>query len=130
MRLKVLPLETWMCWESALEDCLESGRYPPVPARFRRPGIYLEGSQCWFELDNGSAYSYPVATFQYQLKLQSALDLNPRQVSALGQIVEARLATRVQRELLRHYRDAMEIRQVGRSSRKHMMQTLKVLKKD
>lgn len=130
MRLKVLPLETWMCWESALEDCLESGRYPPVPARFHRPGIYLEGTQCWFELENGSAYSYPVASFQYELKLKTALDLNPWQVSALQQIVAARLATRTQRELLRHYRDAMEIRQVGRSSSKQMMQTLKILRKD
>jgi hypothetical protein len=36
MRLKVVPLESWMCWEWARADCLESGRYQPVTSRFNQ----------------------------------------------------------------------------------------------
>lgn len=125
MRLKVLPLDTWMCYEITREDCLESDEYQPFPVRFNRPGIYLETSGkeavCWFELDNGCAYSYPVATFQYTLKLHNAWHLNQQQVVALQAIVATRLATRSQRELLRNYLDAWSTRAVYRNSRKHML---------
>ncbi|WP_150126454.1 hypothetical protein [Burkholderia cenocepacia] len=123
MRLKILPLESWMCWEHTLESCLESDMYSVVAARFHRPGIYLEGERCWFELDDGRAYSYPADTFRYSLKLHDGLRLDPQQVLALEAIVAARLATREQREMLINHQNAIETRRVYRDAQRHMMRT-------
>ena len=124
MRIKVLPLESWMEWDFTLENCLEGGRYTPVPVRFNRPGIYLEGTLSWFELENGCAYSYPTDQFQYTLKMHDALRLDPQQVRALKDIVAARLASRRQRELLTNHLNAMATREVYRNSRKHALRFL------
>lgn len=117
MRLKILPLAFWMVTEDLLADCLASGRYPPVPPRFDRPGVYLEGATCWFELGDGRAFAYDVSQVRYQLALAAASQLTERQAAALQGIVAQRLATKTQRTLLRHYQEALACRAVYRNSR-------------
>lgn len=118
MTLKTLPLESWMQDDEELAEVLESDRYPPCRVSVGRPGIYLEGPLCWFELDAQRAYAYPREDFTYKLRLLDASKLNERQVQALQQIVQQGLATKQQRQLLRDCRDSAEIRNTGRDSRK------------
>ena len=116
MRIKVLPLEYWMLWDDALEDCLESGRYPAALPLFYRPGIYLEGTACWFELADGNAFCYPRETFMHTLARLEAERLNARQVAALADIVAQRLATKQQRELLQMCRHVADLRETSRNA--------------
>lgn len=118
MTTKVLPLERWMCDEDSLADCLDSDRYAEVAPQFNRPGLYLSEGRCWFELATGKAYAYPVEYFEYSLALLDAQRLTVRQAAALEEMVKQRLATKVQRQLLQHYKEAMEIRNTYRQSRK------------
>lgn len=118
MNIKVLPLDFWMTHANLLEDCLADGRYCPVEVRFKRPGIYLEGDSCWFELDAERAYTYDKSYFTYTIELYEAMRLTVKQAAALKQIIELKLATRKQRELHCRYREAMEGRNVYRMSRK------------
>lgn len=121
MRTKVLPLDYWMQIPELLADCLAGGHYPAVLPRYHRPGLYLQGKDCWFEIQDGRAFCFPRHTFCYQLALLDAERLTIRQAAALAEVVRLKLATRAQRQLLYRYQDAMAVRQTYRSSRKHCL---------
>lgn len=120
-RLKVLPLDTWMEHTWLLEDALESDRYVGTAPRYHRPGIYLLGDQCWFELADGRAFTYEAPMFRYTLSLLVAADLTEAQAAALGAMARAKLATKAQLAKLRAYQDAYSCRAVYRNSRKTAM---------
>lgn len=121
-RIKVLPLESWMEWDS-VEDCLSL--YPTTAPTFHRPGIYRTPTQCWFELVDGRAFEYPTADFDFALRLLEAERLTARQAAALQAVVAQRLATKAQRQLLRDYEDHRQCRAVYRNSRKTAMRILR-----
>jgi len=118
--VKVLPLEYWMKVEWTLEDCLEGGRYTAVIPKFNRAGIYLkrekEKTECWFELGDGRAFSYPVDQFEYEMSLLDVERINHRQAAALKEIVAQRLATKEQAELLRTYDAKQELNGLVRNT--------------
>lgn len=118
MTIKVLPLEFWMEDAFFLEDCLEGGRYMPTPPRYKRPGIYLDGDACWFEVSATEAYSYPKEDFVYKLNVLNALRLNEHQAQSLKSVIAQKLASKEQRNLFHFYRDGLEIRKTGRMARK------------
>lgn len=113
--------------DELLADCLEGDAYPTVAPRFNRAGLYLEGPECWFELNDGRAFRYPRSTFLYELALREAERLTIRQADALAAVVRLKLATREQCQLLRHYQDAMESRRIYRSSRMHARRALRAI---
>jgi len=116
--LKVLPLEGWMLYTDE-EDIKELNLKEAVPI-FKRPGYYLFNNFCWFELPSGKAYNYDVATFKFELSLYEVSKYNNKQIEALKEIINQKLATKKQKELyylIRHYyqskdveRSAMRIR--------------------
>lgn len=118
-RIKMLPLDSWMIWHA--DEVTAEGRYQPMAPRFNRPGRYLEGADCWFELQDGRAFTYPQEDFLFALKMRDAERISERQAEALAAIVAQRLATAEQRAMLWAYRDMMAIRETGRSARKRMI---------
>lgn len=124
MTIKVMPLEFWMENPFFLEDCLAGGRYKPTPPRFMRPGIYVDGAACWFEVSATEAYTYPKEDFVYKLNVLNALRLNEHQARALSSVIAQKMASKEQRSLYRFYRDGMEIRNTGRMARKYRLEIL------
>ena len=101
MNIKVLRLNKWMMGDRMLEQCVAYDQiYVPVEPVFHRPGIYLHGDKCWFEVKDGRAWSYPKETFLREICLLDVEQLNHRQIAALSAIVVNKLATPEQRKLL------------------------------
>lgn len=121
MHIKILQLEMWMTEDWMREDLLGNERYRPVTARFHRPGIYRHGKDCWFELDDGRAFTFPRADFDFSMTLLDVERLSARQIQALRAIVAQKLATRTQRDLLYHCDCAREVRETYRGARKVAM---------
>lgn len=112
-------------------DCVHSTRrvYVRMDAKFRREGIYLLGKSCWFEVLDKSwqAWTFPVETFEFELQLREAERLNDRQIQALRLVVQQRLSTKHQREML-YFSDCLSMsREVGRNAR---LTRLKILGKE
>ena len=98
MRLKVLPLERWMLDDITpsfdfSDDELGSDKYPEIRPVFYRNGIYLQDNHCWIEV-LGRAFTYEVTSFKFSLALLESQRYNHRQISAIRQICEQRLATK------------------------------------
>ena len=101
MNTKVLRLHKWMMFGRMLEQCVAYDQiYAPVEPVYNRPGIYLHGNKCWFEVKDGRAWTYPKETFLREIRLLDIERLNHRQIAALSAIVQNKLATPEQRELL------------------------------
>lgn len=99
-KLKVLPSDYWMPDSPDEDDIQELDiRHKRVSPKFNRDGIYMQGKDCWFEAC-GYAWGYDRGMFLYKLSLHDAAALNHRQVAALQAVVDERLATKQQRELL------------------------------
>lgn len=129
--LKRLDLDSWMdpTWDVRAEkrDELLEKSYVPAPPVIGTPGIYLQRKICWFELRDGRAFNYEEEMFRYKLRILDAQKLNARQVSALRQVVEQKLATKKQRALLHDWDCAMETREVGRRAVIHRNRILSEL---
>ena len=111
MNIKVLQLERWMRSPKLREQCLQVGQlYKPTESIFNRPGLYLHGNECWFELADGRACTYPIDSFRRELELLNVQHLNHRQIHALEQIVENKLSTSHQRRLLQLARQNQSVR--------------------
>lgn len=114
-----------MLHDWTLEDCLEGGRYLAVTAKVQRPGLYLlsnaSGTECWFELEDGRAFTYRQCDFEYTLELLNSEKINARQAAALREIVAQRLATKEQRALLTRYDENLELTIIGRNARRSML---------
>ena len=124
-RLKVLQLDGWMSSEFLRTDSIELDptNYRKIEPIMQRDGVYLatDGSleleSCWFEV-NGEAYTYPAEQFRYTLDILDTWQrYNHRQIDALKQIINQKLATKQQRILWWRWRDAQKIRQSGREAR-------------
>ena len=100
-RVKALPLEHWMRWDFALDECLPN--YKECKPEIGKPGIYMVrnpgGKEAWFELEDGRAFDYRVEDFVLKLSLLNVGELNTRQVEALRTIVAQGLATKKQKRL-------------------------------
>jgi len=110
-KTKVLQLEFWMTnldEEELLECCKE------IPPKFNRDGYYCEVNNAWFEID-GKAYSTLAESFHYTLDLLEAEKLNARQVEALQQIFDQKLATKSQRKKLYFARQIEYLKDLNRS---------------
>ena len=115
--LKVLKLSYWMLprkrsdWEQERQSCLS--RYKQLTPIVNKPGRYKLGKQAWFEVD-GKAYSDNM--FDYDLSLLEASEYNSRQVAALQAVVEQKLATKQQANLLHMCNQVAYLRKLNRSA--------------
>lgn len=117
--IKVLPLPDWAMAPRRDAPYLQQSPIgglsrPPV---FHRPGVYLHGPYCWLELPDGTAASYSLTSFLYELRLYRASELNAKQAAALEAVVAARMATRQQQQLLDDYKEAQYLRNLYRSGK-------------
>lgn len=115
MKIKVLPLESWMLHDKFEDKLLGTKDYPTVERVFNRNGIYLKGKTCWVEV-NGTAYGYKPETFKRTLKLLNAEQYNDKQINALVCICTQKLATKQQKELLFTINSAKQIKSTYRRS--------------
>lgn len=123
MNVKRLNLDKWMMRnDNVFEETVK--QYEPFKRIFGKPGIYLYGDKCWFELPNGKSYLYSKEIFEYVLKMEEVKKLNQYQIEALRNIVKQKLATKEQRNLLYHYECMMMTRKTKRNT-KLMMSKLK-----
>lgn len=113
MRIKILPLESWMKSEWSRKSCNLIERNP----YYFKPNIYLIGDYCWFELSNGLAYEWDKNSFLYALRLYKASEYNYHQYDALKSIKIQKIATKKQLQLLNDIIDYKHIREVGRNSK-------------
>jgi hypothetical protein len=102
MTIKVLPAQRWMLSERGLNSVTSDPSAQPCPVRFNRPGIYLDGSDCWFEA-GGGAWKYCAAQFKYDLIAVSLLALNSRQAEALRTLIAQGLASENQEKIYQNY---------------------------
>ena len=129
--LKRLDLDSWMdpvweVWVEGRDELLEKS-YVPVPPAIGIPGIYLQRKICWFELKDGRAFKFEEEMFRYKLGLLVAQELNDRQANALRQVVDQRLATKKQRNLLYAWENARDLRKTGRQAQLSYSRILKTL---
>lgn len=119
MNLKRLDLDMWMATKWMLDDVLsQSTDYRPIEPRIGKPGRYLLGDECWFELPDGRAFTAPASGFRFDLARLQSWHLSEAQVLALRAIVKAKLATKRQRQMLYHRECAEAGRDIYRGSRK------------
>lgn len=115
MKIKVLPLESWMLRDKFADKLLGTKNYPTTEKVFNRNGIYLKGKTCWIEV-NGTAYRYNAEAFKSTLKLLNAEQYNDKQINALVCICTQKLATKQQKELLFTINAAKQIKNTYRRS--------------
>ena len=104
MAIKVLPLDDWM----ELEDwCVPNDQSWPrktieCDPVFNRPGWYYNRieKKSWFERPSGTAFSYPSKYFLERLKEIEVCEIDKKTALALQVLVNAKLATKEQQELL------------------------------
>lgn len=114
MRIKVLPLESWMRFLTE-EDIQEMNLVEITPV-FNRTGYYLRNNSCWFELSNGKAYSYYPDNFKFELSLREASVYNSRQIAALKEVINQKLANKEQKSLYYLIRSYHQCKEAGRSA--------------
>jgi cation transport regulator ChaC len=99
MTIKCLELDGWMNPKKrGFADTVRMGPYTEIEPKLNVNGWFLQGNECWFEVD-GKAYSCPREMFDYNMNILNARELSTLEVSALKQIVETRLATSAQKKL-------------------------------
>jgi len=85
--LKVLSLEPWMLRMHA-RSAPQLKTTDPV---FNRNGYYMQGDECWFEV-NGLAYNYDPESFKYTLKRLSMEPLRECEAKAVETLAIANMA--------------------------------------
>lgn len=100
MNIKRLNLDGWMKSKHGFEDTIKhsSANYTQIDPIIGKDGIYLKGKECWFEV-NGVAYTTSKSSFDYSFKILEVRELSKRETDALAAIVNAKLATKEQKEL-------------------------------
>lgn len=125
MNVKVLPLPYWAHRDidsPALLGVVD--RYRELNPVFNRDGMYLEGNECWLEID-GRAFVYDAEQFKFELALLDAGEYNNTVYKALIDICRVNLATKEQRKLLYMIEVAKDVRNTSRSIKKHMRRMFK-----
>lgn len=125
MNLKVLPLPYWAhCDIDSFTILGVVDRYRELNPVFNRNGMYLEGNECWLEID-GRAFVYDAEQFKFELALLNAGEYNNTVYKALIDICSVNLATKKQRKLLYMIEVAKDVRNTSRSIKKHMLRMFK-----
>jgi hypothetical protein len=115
MRLKCLPLESWMKHARVRNHTIKHGdAYFPINPIIHRDGYYRLGNCCWFEVDSLAWACASHHQFQYSLRMLNAQELRPEQQIALKAISVTNLATKHQRDLWLDHRDCVELRATQR----------------
>lgn len=111
MNLKVLSLPYWADSPALLGvvDC-----YRELNPVFNRDGMYLEGNECWLEIDD-RAFTYDPEQFKFELATLNAGEYNDSVYKALIDICSVNLATKKQRKLLYMIETAKDVRNTSRS---------------
>ena len=129
--IKVLPLEFWMeCtpfnddpkYAGWGEPCSEHMKkaYPETVTVFNRDGMYRHGDKAWFEI-NGKAFVLDVDAFDHALNTEHGKELSDEKFKALAGIIKVGLSTAKQRDMYYFACHARELVEVGRNTRKHML---------
>ena len=133
-KLKVLPLESWMkyiggslSWKHRERTLRCYKRANPIISN-GRPGLYLQGNVCWFELGDGRCYWYSKLEFIRRLNLLNSEDLRPEEIKGLSEICKCRLATKKQLSLFGAWDDARSRRSTRRLGRMAVLRMMKILK--
>ena len=125
MNLKVLSLPYWAYRDIDSPTLLGVvDRYHELNPVFNRNGMYLEGNECWLEVD-GRAFTYDPERFKYDLALLDAEEYNHKVYKALIDICSVNLATKKQRKLLYMIETAKDVRNTSRSIKKYMLRMFK-----
>jgi hypothetical protein len=104
MTIKCLELDGWMDPKKrGFADTVRMGPYTEIEPKLNVNGWFLQGNECWFEVD-GKAYSCPREMFDYNMNILNVRELSMLEVDALRQIVEAKLATPKQKKLYGFHR--------------------------
>lgn len=104
MTIKCLELCSWMHpHKRGFADTIRLGPYTEIEPKLNVHGWFLQGEECWFEVD-GKAYSCPRDMFDYNMNILNARELSTLEVNALQQIVEAKLATPEQQKMYGFHR--------------------------
>lgn len=134
-KLKVLQLEFWMKYDDNWNERTKNHPSYIGPAIYNRDGWYLLGDDCWFEYD-GNAFKTTglYETFKYQLKLLDIPLLTDDQAENIKTLCYSlpKSHNKLKKDLitvLRHDRESKSIRNIGRQSRKHSIQSMVRLKK-
>lgn len=116
MTTKVLKLEPWMAnLDPEFDKPLIDQLIEIEPVHYRN-GYYLRGDDCWFER-NGKAFTMKrlAGSFKFNLELLEVERFNHRQIEALRVIIEARLATKKQKQIYWACLALGELKQTRRS---------------
>ena len=98
MNIKRLELDGWMKSKRGFAQTINSGEYIQIDPKLNRNGWFLQGNDCWFEI-NGIAYTCSRTMFDYTFKILEVRELSQLQTRALKSIVDAKLANPKQKEL-------------------------------
>jgi hypothetical protein len=121
MKIKCLPLCRWMARADMRDDCIAQDHYVEITPRIGRPGRYLQGRFEWFEINEGRAWECKKGYMALELCWFNAMEMNHKQAAALEAIVQEKLATKKQKQLLFYYRGALSIRNSSRNARKYRL---------
>lgn len=125
MNVKVLPLPYWAHRDIDSPTLLGVvDRYCEINPVFHRDGMYLEGNECWLEID-GRAFVYDAEQFKFELATLNAGEYNDSVYKALIDICSVNLATKKQRKLLYMIETAKDVRNTSRSIKKYMLRMFK-----
>lgn len=122
MNIKVLPLSGVMALDPEVygltfEDMFwDKDRIEPV---FHRNGQYFDRKtgEAWCEWF-GNAVKTSARSFRHELDTYHASELNARQIAALQAVVNQRMATNKQKDMLSLYWHAMRCRDIRRNARR------------
>jgi cation transport regulator ChaC len=98
MNIKRLELDGWMKSKRGFEQTINSGEYTQIDPKLNRNGWFLQGKDCWFEI-NGCAYTCPRKMFDYTFKILEVRELSQLETNALKAIVDVGFATPKQKEM-------------------------------
>lgn len=107
-RIKVLLLEKHITLKEIKREIPYLEEIIPV---FKRRGKYLLGELCWFEV-GGRAFKFNRLQFLHDLETWHASEMDQRKVSALQAVVDNRMATKRQEQLLRQYKHSRDLHEI------------------
>ncbi len=121
MNIKVLELNPWMKKTRGREECLADAYYQKSIPIFNRPGKYLQGDICWFELGDGRAFTYNREYFEYELGLLKSSELLQEEILALGLMINTKIITKKQKEIYSLYIQYTSLRNTDRWMKKRVI---------
>lgn len=125
-RYKVLPLMTPFTYERSLwKSCVEDkSKIEPI---FNRDGMYMDRKlrKYWIEV-NGEAWLYnDFEWWQFELNVLGTPYLHPDTIKALTTLKKDRLLTKKQALMLYWDECKRQIRQTGRTAKKHVASSMR-----